>query len=283
MFDAADAALGVELARTCFDGTPDELARTETTQPAILTVSIAAWRALAHRGLAPRAAAGHSLGEYTAHVAAGTLSFDAAVRCVRERGRFMQEAVPAGVGTMAAILGLDGPAVERACRESAGDEVVAPANWNGPDQIVIAGHTPAVERAMARALAAGARRAVRLPVSAPFHCALMDPAARRLVAVVDTIEFGRPAFPVYTNVDARPIEDGAAARDALVRQVASPVRWHELVEHDDRRRLRHVRRVRPRPRARRPRATHRPPGPRVRRRGSRRAWPRSLHALGAAA
>jgi [acyl-carrier-protein] S-malonyltransferase len=228
-FDEANEALGFDLRATCFDGTAEELARTEITQPAILTASVAAWRVLAARGLHASAAAGHSLGEYTAHVAAGTLPFRAAVRCVRERGRFMQEAVPEGVGAMAAILGLAGGEVERVCHESAGTDVVAPANWNGPDQVVIAGHAAAVERAMARALEAGARRAVRLPVSAPFHCALMRPAAERLAGVLETIAFGRPAFAVYANVDARPLVDGTAARAALVRQVAAPVRWHELV------------------------------------------------------
>lgn len=230
VFDAADAALGVDLARTCFDGSAESLARTETTQPAILTVSIAALRALERRGLHAVAAAGHSLGEYAAHVAAGTLAFEAAVRCVRDRGRFMQEAVPEGAGAMAALLGLDAAAVERVCRESAAGEVVSPANWNGPDQVVIAGHAAAVERAIARALAAGVRRAVRLEVSAPFHCSLMLPAAQRLSVVLESIEFGRPAFAVYGNVDAQPIRDGAEAKQALVRQVVSPVRWHELVQ-----------------------------------------------------
>jgi len=229
VFDAASAALGVDLASTCFDGTEEALARTETTQPAVLTVSIAALRALERRGLHPVAAAGHSLGEYTAHVAAGTLSFEAAVRCVRDRGRFMQEAVPVGAGAMAAILGLDAASVERVCRDSAAGEVVSSANLNGADQVVIAGHAAAVERAVARALEAGARRAVRLPVSAPFHCALMLPAARRLAGVLAGIEFGPPAFAVYGNADAQPIRDGARAKDALVRQVASPVRWHDLV------------------------------------------------------
>jgi [acyl-carrier-protein] S-malonyltransferase len=228
-FDEANAALGFDLRATCFEGRAEDLARTEITQPEVLTAPVAAWRVLAARGMHASAAAGHSLGEYTAHVAAGTLPFEAAVRCVRERGRFMQEAVPEGVGAMAALLGLAGGEVERVCRESAGTDVVAPANWNGPDQVVIAGHAAAVERAMARALEAGARRAVRLPVSAPFHCALMRPAAERLAGVLETISFGRPAFAVYANVDAHPLVDGAAARAALVRQVAAPVRWHELV------------------------------------------------------
>jgi len=229
VFESADRTLGVDLSGACFDGTAEELARTETTQPAVLTVSIAALRALEARGLRPVAAAGHSLGEYAAHVAAGTLSFDDAVRCVRERGRFMQDAVPLGVGAMAAIVGLPVDRVAGVCRDSARNDVVQPANLNGPDQVVIAGHAAAVERAIVLALATGARRALRLPVSAPFHCALMEPAARRLAPVLDSIEFRDPAFDVYVNADAGPVRAGAAARAALVRQVASPVRWHELV------------------------------------------------------
>jgi [acyl-carrier-protein] S-malonyltransferase len=229
VFDEASAALGWDLARTCFEGSADELARTETTQPAVLTVSVAALRALERQGLRPTAAAGHSLGEYTAHVAAGTIRFVDSVRCVRERGRFMQEAVPVGVGAMAAILGLDLAVVEEVCRASAQDQIVSPANRNGPDQIVIAGHREAVERAAEAALSRGAKRAVALPVSAPFHCALMTDAGRRLAGVLERIELSDPAFPVYGNADARPIVDRTRVRDALVRQVASPVRWHELV------------------------------------------------------
>ena len=230
VFDEASSVLGLDLARTCFEGSEDELARTETTQPAVLTVSIAALRALEVHGLRAAAAAGHSLGEYSAHVAAGTIRFADAVRCVRERGRFMQDAVPLGAGAMAAILGLDPETVERVCRESAGELVVSPANWNSPDQTVIAGHREGVERAAAAALTAGARRAVPLPVSAPFHCALMAGAGRRLAEVLERIEIDAPSFPVYGNADARPIPSApTAVRDALVRQVASPVRWHELV------------------------------------------------------
>lgn len=230
VFETADRVLETSLSGTCFEGPDEQLAMTETTQPAILTVSVAALRALESRGLRAGAAAGHSLGEYSAHVAAGTLRFDEAVRAVRLRGRFMQEAVPAGEGAMAAILGLDPDAIGRVCEEAAGEEVVSPANRNGPGQTVIAGHAAAVARAVEAAKQAGARRAVPLPVSAPFHCSLMLPAAQRLQPVLEAARFEDPAIPVFTNVDAQPVAQAAAARDALVRQVASPVRWHELVE-----------------------------------------------------
>jgi len=230
VFRAADAALGYGLSALCFTGTESDLVRTEVTQPAILTVAMAAFRAFAARGgAAPVAAAGHSLGEYAAHVAAGTVSFDDAVRSVRQRGRFMQDAVPAGVGAMAAILGLTRDAVAGLCATAAQGEVVGLANINGPDQIVIAGHAGAVARASEAALAAGAKRAIPLQVSAPFHCALMEPAARALAPVLEAIAFCDPAFPVYTNADAAPVRAAAAARDTLVRQVASPVRWDEEV------------------------------------------------------
>jgi [acyl-carrier-protein] S-malonyltransferase len=230
VFRAADDALGFGLTALCFEGPEAELVRTEITQPSILTVAIAAFRAFEARGGArPAAAAGHSLGEYAAHVAAGTLSFEDAVRSVRQRGRFMQEAVPPGEGAMAAILGLSRAAVESAVASAAQGEVVSLANVNGPDQIVIAGHAGAVSRACDAALAAGARRAVPLQVSAPFHCALMEPAARRLDVVLRALTFCDPSIPVYTNVDAAPVRDAGAARDALVRQVASPVRWDEEV------------------------------------------------------
>lgn len=229
-FEEADAVLGRSLSSVCFEGTESDLARTETTQPAILTASVAALRVLEHRGARPVAVAGHSLGEYTAHVAASTVSFPDAVRIVRERGRFMQEAVPAGQGAMAAILGLDRARVEAVCRNSALDQIVSPANFNGPAQIVIAGHAAAVDRAVEAALAAGARKAVRLPVSAPFHCKLMEPAAARLSTVLHNVRFNDPMIPVYTNVDASPVSSGEASRDALVRQVAAPVRWQDEVE-----------------------------------------------------
>lgn len=228
--ERADAALGIPLSASCFDGTEEQLARTETTQPAILAVSVAALRALEERGARPAASAGHSLGEWTANVAAGTITFDDAVRAVRRRGAFMQDAVPVGEGGMAAILGLDAASLERACAQAAEGEVVAPANFNGPGQIVIAGHARAVARACEAALAAGARKAVPLQVSAPFHCALMRPAAERLREVVDAMPWSDPAHPVYTNVDAAPVREGAQARAALLAQVASPVRWQEEIE-----------------------------------------------------
>lgn len=231
VFGQADDALSLGLTEVCFRGTDAELARTEITQPAILTASVAAFRAFVARGgPAPAAAAGHSLGEYSAHVAAGTISFSDAVRAVRQRGRFMQEAVPEGVGAMAAVLGLDRDALESVCEAAAQGEVVACANFNAPGQIVIAGHAGAVARACEAALAAGARRAMPLQVSAPFHCALMEPAASRLAPVLEHLVFSDPAIPVYTNVDAAPVRDASGARGALVRQVASSVRWEEEVE-----------------------------------------------------
>jgi len=230
VFRAADEALGFDLSALCFEGAEADLVRTEITQPSILTVAVAHFRAFAERGGAqPVAAAGHSLGEYAAHVAAGTLAFEDAVRSVRQRGRFMQEAVPEGVGAMAAILGLDRASVVAVCQAAAGGEIVSLANINGPDQIVIAGHAGAVVRACEGAIVAGAKRAIPLQVSAPFHCALMEPAARRLEDVLAAVTFCDPAIPVYTNVDARPVREAGAARDALVRQVASPVRWDEEI------------------------------------------------------
>ncbi len=228
IFDTADRALGTSISKMCFEGTDEELALTANTQPAILTVSVAAWRVIEARGARPVAAAGHSLGEYSAHVASGTLGFADAVRAVRQRGQFMQEAVPVGQGAMAAVIGLEYDEIERVCREAAQEEVLAPANLNAPGQIVIAGHSGAVERAIGLAREAGAKRAVLLPVSAPFHCALMQPAADRLKVVLEGLTFDDPGVPVYTNVDAAPVDRGVAARQALVRQVASPVRWAEL-------------------------------------------------------
>ncbi len=229
-FAAADAALSSSLSRTCFEGTETELALTETTQPAILTVSTAAVRALASRGVRPEAAAGHSLGEYSAHVAAGTIGFHEAVRTVRERGRFMQEAVPVGAGAMAAILGLDVARVEQLCSEAAGDDVVSPANFNAPGQVVVAGHSDAVARVVDRARDAGAKRAVPLKVSAPFHCSLMAPAAERLDPVLADVSFGDPRIPVYANVDAAPVRESERARRALIEQVTAPVRWQACIE-----------------------------------------------------
>ena len=229
-FREADRALEMNLSGLCFDGPEEELARTEITQPAILATSVAAFRAFRERGGAmPSSVAGHSLGEYSAHVVAGTMPYADALRCVQQRGRFMQEAVPEGKGAMAAILGLDGEAVARVCAESARGEVVACANFNGPGQVVIAGEADAVARASAAAIAAGAKRAVPLQVSAPFHCSLMRPAAARLAPVLDAIPFRDPSVPVYTNVDARPVTTAAQAKDALARQVASAVRWDDLI------------------------------------------------------
>jgi [acyl-carrier-protein] S-malonyltransferase len=230
VFERADAALGRPLSRLCFEGSAEDLALTENTQPSVLTVGVAALRALETHGLRPVAAAGHSLGEYAAQVAAGALDFADAVRTVEQRGRFMQEAVPVGTGAMAAVLGLDPERVAELCRASASGEVVSPANLNGPAQVVVAGHAGAVERAMQAARDAGARRVVALAVSAPFHCSLMEPAAERLRPVLEGIGFEEGEFPVYTNVDARRVEDSAAARDALIRQVVAPVRWQETIE-----------------------------------------------------
>jgi [acyl-carrier-protein] S-malonyltransferase len=228
-FAEADAALGDAISRISFEGPADRLTLTENTQPAILTVSVAAYRLLASRGLEPAFVAGHSLGEYSAHVAAGTFSFRDAVQIVRKRGRYMQEAVPVGQGAMAAILGLDAEGVARACAEAAEDDIVSPANLNAPGQIVIAGSRDAVARACERARALGARRAVPLPVSAPFHCALMKPAEERLAPELRALAVSAPRVPVVANVDAEPKRDGQAAIEALVRQVSSPVRWEDVV------------------------------------------------------
>jgi [acyl-carrier-protein] S-malonyltransferase len=231
-FAEADAALGESLSGLIWDGPDDALMLTENTQPAILTASIAAYRALESEGLTSRVSfvAGHSLGEYSAHVAAGTLSFADAVRTVRQRGRFMQEAVPVGTGAMSAILGLDSAAVGRACEEAAQGEVVAPANINGAGQVVIAGTRAAVERAGVRARELGAKRVIPLPVSAPFHCALMKPAEERLAPVLRALPTRDPRVPVIANVDAAPRRDAASAVEALVRQVSSAVRWEASVQ-----------------------------------------------------
>ena len=231
VFREADASCGFGLTALCFSGTEAELARTEVTQPALVATSIAAYRVFLERGGAPPgASAGHSLGEYSAHVAAGTMALSDAVAAVHARGRFMQEAVPEGVGAMAAILGIDRAALTRVCERAAQGEVVSCANFNGPGQIVIAGHSGAVGRACELALASGAKRAIPLAVSAPFHCALMAPAAARLAPLLASIDLHDAGFPVYTNVDATPVSDAAGARDALARQVEAPVRWDEEVE-----------------------------------------------------
>jgi len=229
VFDEADAALGFALSRLCFEGPEADLQLTANTQPAILATSIAALAPLEARAVRPRWVAGHSLGEYSALVAAGALTLADALRTVRRRGQYMQEAVSVGEGAMAAILGLDLPAVEEACRAAAQGEVVSPANVNSPGQVVIAGHSAAVDRASERCRAAGARRAVRLPVSAPFHCALMKPAQDRLEPDLRALLFRDPAVPLVTNVDARAVSDGEACRDGLVRQVSGAVRWQESV------------------------------------------------------
>jgi len=230
LFAEADAVLGYPLSKICFEGPEDELMSTANAQPAILTVSIAALGLLrARTGVAPVAVAGHSLGEYSALVAAGALRFADAVRLVHLRGKFMQEAVPAGVGAMAAILGLGPDEVAAACRDAAGAEVVSPANLNGGGQVVIAGHKAAVERACAAAKARGAKRAMPLAVSAPFHCSLMQPAADRLAAELERVEIAAPEVPVVTNVEAAPNQDPSRVRELLTRQVTAPVRWEESV------------------------------------------------------
>jgi len=225
VFAEADAALGFSISNLCFEGPEEELKRTEITQPALVTVSIAAFRVLQTKGLAPDYVAGHSLGEYSALVAAGSLDFADAVRLVHKRGRYMQEAVPSGVGAMAALLRLPEGALDRILAEAAQGEVVAAANLNSPDQIVIAGHAGAVERAAELAKAAGAKRAVMLSVSAPFHCALMKPAQERLKADLDATTFRDLSVPLINNWQAREIRSGAEARDGLYRQVPNPVLW----------------------------------------------------------
>lgn len=230
VFEEADDALGFALSRLCFEGPEAELALTANTQPAILVTSVAALRALEARGVRPDRVAGHSLGEYSALVAAGTLTLADAVRAVRKRGQYMQEAVPVGEGAMAAILGLDLEAVERACAEAAEGEVVSAANVNSPGQVVIAGRAKAVERASAACKAAGAKRAVPLSVSAPFHCSLMEPARVRLEADFAAISFASPAIPLMNNVDARLVSSAEECRDGLLRQVAGTVRWQQGVE-----------------------------------------------------
>ncbi|HVO12100.1 MAG TPA: ACP S-malonyltransferase [Vicinamibacteria bacterium] len=230
VFEEADQALSLPLSRLCFSGPEEELLLTANTQPALLATSVAAWRALAARGLRPSWVAGHSLGEYSALVAAGVLSLADAVVAVRRRGQYMQEAVPVGVGAMAAVLGLELGAIEQACREAAEAEVVSPANINSPGQVVIAGHAAAVARAVERCKTLGAKRAVPLAVSAPFHCALMRPAEQRLAADLGRLSFADPQVPVVNNVDAEAVRTGEQCRQALVRQVSAPVRWQQCVE-----------------------------------------------------
>jgi [acyl-carrier-protein] S-malonyltransferase len=229
VFEEADRVLGIKLSSLCFEGPDEELRLTVNTQPAILTSSIAALRALEARGARADFVAGHSLGEYTALVAAGSLKFGDALGAVRKRGLYMQEAVPPGEGAMAALIGIDIETVRSICAEASSRGVCAPANINSPNQTVIAGHRPAVESAVALAKSKGAKRAVMLPVSAPFHCDLMRPAAEKLAMVFEETGFCDLSVPLVTNVDASLITCGAGARDALLRQVASPVRWSESI------------------------------------------------------
>lgn len=227
VFESADEALGFPLSQLCFAGPEEELKKTENTQPALLTVSIAAWAVLSERGYRPDYVAGHSLGEYSALVAAGALPFADAVRLVRNRGKYMQTAVPQGVGAMAALLKLPEGKLDEILAGAAEGEVVTAANLNSPDQIVIAGHAGAVARAMDLAKAAGAKRAISLPVSAPFHCPLMRPAQELLRADLDAASFSALAIPLVNNWQARLINTGAEAREGLYQQVPNPVRWLE--------------------------------------------------------
>ena len=231
IFEEADDALGFPLSALCFEGPDEALKLTENTQPALLTVSIAAFRVLAERGLAPDYVAGHSLGEYSALVAAGSLPFADAVRLVRKRGQYMQEAVPPGVGAMAALLRLPEGALDGILQQAAQGEVVSAANLNAPDQVVIAGHAGAVNRAIDLAKAAGARRAILLQVSAPFHCALMTPAQERLAADLNATNFSDFACPLVNNWQAQEVRTGAEARQGLYQQVPNPVRWAESIRY----------------------------------------------------
>jgi [acyl-carrier-protein] S-malonyltransferase len=229
VFEEADRALGFPISKLCFEGSEEDLKQTENTQPAILTVSVAAYRALETRGIVPDFVAGHSLGEYSALVAAGSLDSSTAVKLVRQRGRYMQEAVPAGEGAMAAILGLSAADVGEVCKKAAAGEIVSPANLNSPEQTVVAGNAAAVKRAVEIASQSGAKRAVVLAVSAPFHCSLLAPAQQRLEVDLRAAAFGPLRFPLITNVDAEEVVSGEEAREALIRQVTLPVRWHESV------------------------------------------------------
>jgi [acyl-carrier-protein] S-malonyltransferase len=227
VFEEADGAAGFSLSKLCFEGPAEELQLTANTQPAILTASVAAAEVLREKGIRPDYVAGHSLGEYSALVVAGSLRLADAVRLVRKRGQYMQEAVPVGAGAMAAILGIEPGVVEEVCREAAQGEVVSPANLNSPGQVVIAGNAAAVARAVELAKSRGARRAMLLNVSAPFHCALMKPAEERLAKDLEQLEMSDPRVPLANNVDAALVRSAAAARDGLRRQVSAPVRWEE--------------------------------------------------------
>jgi [acyl-carrier-protein] S-malonyltransferase len=228
-FEEADDALGYKLSAVCFEGPEDQLRLTEITQPAILTVSVAVLRVLETRMPRVSFLAGHSLGEYSAHVASGTFSFSEAIRTVRNRGKYMQEAVPVGVGAMAAVLGMDLVKVTAVCRDAAQGEVCEPANINSPEQIVISGNTAAVERAAKLADERGAKRAKLLPVSAPFHCSLMKPAQDRLGGDLNALSLQKPLYPVACNVDAELVTDDLRARDTLLRQVTGSVKWDACV------------------------------------------------------
>jgi len=228
-FEEADEALGYKLSQLCFDGPEDQLRLTEITQPAILTVSVAALRVLETRAPRPSYVAGHSLGEYSAHVASGTITFADAVRTVRNRGKYMQEAVPVGVGAMAAILGMDYEKVAAVCHDAAQGEVCSPANINSPEQIVISGNTAAVERAAKLADERGAKRAKLLPVSAPFHCSLMKPAQDRLESDLNALKMQKPVYPVACNVEAALVTDNLRSRDTLVQQVTGSVKWDQCM------------------------------------------------------
>jgi [acyl-carrier-protein] S-malonyltransferase len=229
VFDEADAALGFSVSQLCFEGSEDDLRLTANQQPSILTVSTAAHRVLAGKGITPDFAAGHSLGEYSALVAAGAVDFATAVKTVRKRGQYMQEAVPAGTGAMAAILGMSPTDVAEVCRKAAQGEVVSPANLNSPEQTVVSGHAAAVKRAVEIASQSGAKRAVILQVSAPFHCSLMQPAQARLEPDLRAAKFNTLKFPVITNVDAEAETSGDESRESLIRQVTMPVRWLDSI------------------------------------------------------
>ena len=227
VFEEADKALGFSISKMCFEGSEEELKLTANTQPAILTASVAAYRVMAEKGLAPDFVAGHSLGEYSALVAVGSLNFSDAVRLVRKRGKYMQEAVPAGQGGMAAIMGISPAVVQDACKRAAEGEICSPANLNSPEQTVISGHASAVKRAVEIASQLGAKRSMMLAVSAPFHSALMMPAQEKLEKDLRAISFSDLQVPLVTNVDADTIRKGDEAREALIRQVTMPVRWQE--------------------------------------------------------
>jgi len=228
-FDEADQALGFSLSNLCFNGPEEDLQLTANTQPAILTASVAAFRALSEKGLKPDFVAGHSLGEYSALVAAGALRLSDAARLVRRRGEMMQEAVPIGAGAMAAILGIDAVKVVEACEAAAQGQVCSPANFNTPSQTVIAGHKEAVERAVEECKARGAKRAMMLKVSAPFHSALMTPAQEKMTGPLNATNFNDLSFPIVNNVDAAIVTGGSQSRDALIRQISAPVRWTDCV------------------------------------------------------